>query len=359
MAGTERMTLINMHHSVDILILESEPKAADIICELLPRDFSPRIVSSVQEAEAELDNRLPDLFLCADDLPEESGLMFLARTRGKWTTLRRILMAPDPDGELFFSALREVPLLSYISKPLEKREFHRILRHALWESDPDTHPVEARKDPAVSREHLHKSLGEMAPLQLSPMVPSTDVVIIEADPHAAARLTSLLPWGFRHHIASTVEEAETLLDANPPHLILCADDLPTESGLMFLARTKEKWPTTKRLLMVPNPDSEFFFYATQQVSFLSYLSKPVRKIELLHVLRHVLHDNFSEEENLSFPEEEPPPPEGSILKGVAGCFVLLLGAALVFLILEVIYQIKCKTGFDVFPNWHLFDFLRL
>ena len=104
------MTLISIQRSVDILILEKDPEAADAICELLPTEFTRRIVPSVEEAEAELDRRLPCLFLCADDLPEESGLMFLARTRGKWGNLRRILMVADPAGEPFFSTMMKAVL---------------------------------------------------------------------------------------------------------------------------------------------------------------------------------------------------------------------------------------------------------
>ena len=89
---------------VRILILEVDSETSFLISTLLPKEYRQTCVTTVEEAEAILDEGLPDLFICADDLPVESGLMFLARTREKWPQLRRLLMMPDPDGDLYFHA---------------------------------------------------------------------------------------------------------------------------------------------------------------------------------------------------------------------------------------------------------------
>jgi DNA-binding response OmpR family regulator len=127
-------------------------------------------------------------------------------------------------------------------------------------------------------------------------IKGVDILIVEPDAEAAKILPLLLPWGFRHRIVSTLQEAEAILDSNPPSLLMCADDLEQESGLMFFSRTQGKWNETKRILMVPSPDGEFFFIAMREVPPLYYLSKPVEKKDLLHVIRRALHEVSPQEE---------------------------------------------------------------
>jgi DNA-binding response OmpR family regulator len=335
--------------SVHVLILESNPLAASAAVNLLPREFTHRIVLSVDEAESQLDRQTPDLLLCADDLPEESGLMFLARTRHKWENMKRILMVPDPDGELFFDALREVPCLSFMSKPLEKRGFLRVIHHALWESAPDSGDEEVFPSGPDSIESRSEDLPTV--------IKSTDILILEADQSAAARLVTLLPWGFRHLTVTSIEAAESQLDRQTPDLLLCADDLPEESGLMFLARTRHKWENVKRILMVPDPDGDFFFQVSHEVPQLLYLRKPVSKPELLHLLRRGLHDSSFDEEGEPLLEEVTPLSSRGVLSLMTGTFALLIAGAFVFGVLALIYELKCRLG-DFLPEWPMTNFLQ-
>ena len=333
-----------LDNPVEILILETDDETSALIASLLPKEYKRRFVTTVEEAEALLDEGLPDLFICADDLPVESGLMFLARTREKWPQLRRLLMMPDPDGDLYFHALREVPLLSYLSKPLEKRAFNRAVRHALWEN----RTGEIQVGSTASR--YAPSQEEAAPGE-PPIIATTEVVIMEVDPVAASRLIALLPWGFRHRVAQTVAAAEVLLDAQPTDILLCSDDLPEESGLMFLARTRGRWTTTKRILLVTDPDAEFFFHASRELPRLLYLAKPVKKPELLHVLRHGMHDlltDYDEEEASA--ESTSPAVSSTLVRVLFAALVLLIAAFLVIGVLFIIYQLKCHFGPDIFPG---------
>jgi DNA-binding response OmpR family regulator len=337
-----------MDRPVSLLILERDEEVLAFISAQLPRDFDLRIASTVEEAEALLDEKQPDLLLCADDLPVETGLMFLARTCQKWPALPRVLMMPDPDGDLFFMALREVPQLSYLSKPLEKRAFHRAIRHALWESPSDEDQPAAVSDPGEG-----KSPDQEAPAPSSPAI-----VIVESNPDAAARLIAMLPWGFRHHLVFSPEQAEAFLDHDPAAMLLCADDLEQESGLMFLARTQGKWPETKRILMLSDPDPEFFFHVSRDLPGFSYLAKPVRKSELLHLLRHGLHDVYTEET-----DDNPPPKTSSqlppeIFRLMAWMIALVVGGLAVAGLCYAFYSIKCNLRHEMIPGVHAPDFLE-
>ena len=331
-----------MDHPVHIVILERDEKTVAFIAAQLPKEYDCRYVATTAAAETLIDARVPDLFLCADDLTDESGLMFLARTRDKWMNLRRILMVPDPDGDLFFTALKEIPGLSYISKPLEKRAFHRIIRHVLWEPMADEDEKSSITGSSLISAHQESD----------PVLTATSVILLETNPSEAARLITFLPWGFRHKVATNPAQAEALLDADPTDLFLCADDLTDESGLMFIARTRHKWPTTKRILMVPDPDPEFFFHASRELPVLSYLEKPVKKQELLHILRHGLATNQELEDQEGFPAEAEDVTQLSrqFIRYGTWAILILLGAVVVFVVLMLIYDFKCKYGTELFPN---------
>lgn len=325
--------------SLRVLVLERDEATAAYIAAQLPESFDCKFVTTTAEAEALIDSHLPDLFFCADDLVEESGLMFLARTHKEGATTQRILMVPDPDGELFFTALREIPNLSYLSKPLDQRIFHRLIRHLLWE------PVSnENKEPTLS------DAAEVSALEDPPVITSTSVVLLETNPAEAVRLIALLPWGFRHKLAVTTEQAENYLNAEPTDLFLCSDNLPAESGLMFLARTQKEWPTTKRILMVLEPDAEFFFQASREMPLLNYLNKPVEKPELMHILRKGMRD-------LPFADLDEPPkdePDQALNKEFlrigTWALLILIAAAIAGAALALVYEMKCRFGLELFSN---------
>ena len=129
----------------------------------------------------------------------------------------------------------------------------------------------------------------------SDQIKAIDILIVEPDAEAAKALSLILPWECRCDIVHTLQEAESILDSRSPSLLICADDLPTESGLMFFSRTRGKWSETRRILMVPAPEGEFFFLAMREFPPLYYVHKPVEKRELLHVMRHALHDVFQQD----------------------------------------------------------------
>lgn len=130
-AITQAPIKLMSEQQVDILVLEPDPAEAAAIAAALPARVSRIFLSTVAEVEAFLENQQPRLFLCADDLPDEPGLMFLTRTEQRWPGMKRVLMAPDLDGELFFHAMREVKIFSYLNKPVDRGELIRTVHHAV------------------------------------------------------------------------------------------------------------------------------------------------------------------------------------------------------------------------------------
>ena len=188
-----------------------------------------------------------------------------------------------------------------------------------------------------------------------------DILILEPDPAAAAELVRGLPARLKYRVVITPSEAEAFLDEFGPRLFLCADDLPDEPGLMFLARTEKRWPSTKRVLMAPDLDGELFFHAMSEVTIFSYLNKPVDRGELIRTIHHAVldRDRFVATE----PESRAHAPEPASWVRILLLTVLaVLAAALVLLVLVTVffmlYRAKSVAGIDLFPETHLSDLFR-
>jgi DNA-binding NtrC family response regulator len=189
-----------------------------------------------------------------------------------------------------------------------------------------------------------------------------DVLVFEPDPAAAEAIAAALPSRISRVFLNTVEEVEEFLESRQPRLFLCADDLPGETGLMFLARTEERWPGMKRVLMAPDLDGELFFHAMREVKIFSYLSKPVDRGELIRTVHHAILGRGGEAVGGQDTAREGPSEMASWLRAlVLGAAVILGGivvlAALLFAF-GALYEAKSLAGIDVFPTWHLADLFR-
>jgi len=191
---------------------------------------------------------------------------------------------------------------------------------------------------------------------------TVDILILEPDTAAAEALARALPVRVHHAFVNSIPETEDFMNRSQPRLFLCADDLPGETGLMFLARTEQSWPGMKRVLMAPDLDGELFFHAMREVKIFSYLNKPVDRGELIRTIHHALRDG----------NRDSPPPEDEKSRDAAAMppwlRMLLVGAAIflgsatvivIFLCLfGALYEAKSLAGIDIFPDWHLSDLFR-
>ena len=189
-----------------------------------------------------------------------------------------------------------------------------------------------------------------------------DVLILEPDAAAAAAIAAALPTRVPHAFVSSIPEAEDFMNRNQPQLFLCADDLPGETGLMFLARTEQNWPGMKRVLMAPDLDGELFFHAMREVKIFSYLNKPVNRGELIRTIHHAVlgrREGAGENQDRGGSgSSEMAPWLRIFLVATAiaiGGFLVL--AALLFAF-GALYEAKSLAGIDIFPDWHLVDLLR-
>jgi len=186
------------------------------------------------------------------------------------------------------------------------------------------------------------------------------ILILEPDAAAAAAIASALPARVGSVFLNSLAEVEEFLETSQPQLFLCADDLPGETGLMFLSRTGQRWPGMQRVLMAPDLDGELFFHVMREVKVFSYLNKPVDRGELIRTVHHAVRARRTgaesrEDGSRGKTSEHLAPALRMILVASAAVLggTLVLGA-LIF-VFGVLYEVKSAAGIDIFPDWHLTD----
>lgn len=117
-----------------VLVIDHEREAFDALAH--PFADKARIIhtSSIAEAEEILHAHAIRVLICRDDLPEETGIMFLARHRDIPTWQRRILMCPALDSELAVFMINEAQVFRCVTLPLEPALLVQSVEVALEES---------------------------------------------------------------------------------------------------------------------------------------------------------------------------------------------------------------------------------
>lgn len=193
-----------------------------------------------------------------------------------------------------------------------------------------------------------------------------DIIVVETDPDASGRLTGSFPKGTRFEVVLSTAHAEALLQERTAKVLICADDLTEESGLMFLARTADAWPGMQRILLAPALDPELFFHAMKEVRLFHYLNKPVDPAEVARVVRRSLRDSgapqVAEPAILPAPAMDEGAGTSEEKSGLAGGFLIGLLASIALAALIIIpltlYLLKSIAGVDFFPDSHLSDWFR-
>lgn len=191
---------------------------------------------------------------------------------------------------------------------------------------------------------------------------TVDILILEPDADAAAAIAAGLPARITRVFFQSIGEAEEFLARAEARLFLCADDLPGETGLMFLARTEQNWPGMKRVLMAPDLDGELFFHAMREVKIFSYLNKPVERGELIRTVHHAVLDRGGGDGESPGVRRAGPTEIAPWLRMLLVGTAIVLGGAVVLAVLlfvfSALYEAKSLAGIDVFPDWHLVDLFR-
>lgn len=117
--------------AVDVLVLDPDPAATALIRSIFGKTLKIESRKNAEEGGVFLADSKVRVLVCADDLPDLPGLMYLAQTQDRWPSMQRILMANDLDAGLLLHAMREVSIFHYLPKPLDPDATRHLIEHAL------------------------------------------------------------------------------------------------------------------------------------------------------------------------------------------------------------------------------------
>ncbi len=174
---------------------------------------------------------------------------------------------------------------------------------------------------------------------------------------------------------TTVVEAELAMIRKPADVLICRDDLPHETGLMFLTRYRESLPWQKRILLCPTIDGDLAMTLINETHLFRCLAFPIEPGLLVQAVEAALHDAAhvkdlfaSRDENRQLRQQLADARQAKPTTFLAGLralprvltlAVLTCGAifALGIITLLALYLAKSVLGIDLFPDAHLRDAL--
>ncbi|KEA65677.1 Hydrogenase transcriptional regulatory protein HoxA [Marinobacterium lacunae] len=116
--------------------------------------------------------------------------------------------------------------------------------------------------------------------------PRATVLCVDDEIRSLETLERTLDEEFDVLTASSAEQAMALLEEYPVHAVLCDQRMPDETGVEFLARVRERWPQTARLILSGYTDSEDIIRGLNEAGIFQYLTKPWHPDHLLLTLRN-------------------------------------------------------------------------
>jgi diguanylate cyclase (GGDEF)-like protein len=112
------------------------------------------------------------------------------------------------------------------------------------------------------------------------------VLVVDDEPAVLQTLAPLLAPEYEVLTADCAEAGQELLEGRPVDIVLADQRLPGRSGVQLLEWVRQRHPRTVRLLMSSVADLDEVIAAVNQGYVYSYLLKPWRTDDLLHVLRN-------------------------------------------------------------------------
>lgn len=100
------------------------------------------------------------------------------------------------------------------------------------------------------------------------------------------------PRGFRTILASDGDEALTILDREPVHLLLLDMHMPRCSGLDLIRQVRQVRPTPPWILLSAALD-DTIVQAALEASACSVLAKPIRFAEITSIVADVMRSRYN------------------------------------------------------------------
>ncbi len=209
------------------------------------------------------------------------------------------------------------------------------------------------------------------------------VLVVDDEASIVRVLQHILQKDYEVYTASSVPEAELVLEATPVKVLVCDNYMQGENGLSFLTRCSNSYPGIQRILLTGFTEPEMFLAAINDGHIFRYLVKPILPNVLRETVAEALveHQKQAELATISRDYEGLKDQMSGVSGGVRRLrnrlkqslglvvrFLMTLAVVVaIFLVvvavfggvtLAALYVLKSTLGIDVFKNLHLDDLLK-
>ncbi len=112
------------------------------------------------------------------------------------------------------------------------------------------------------------------------------VLLVDDEVRSLETLSRTLDEEFDVLSTTSVAEAERLLEENRVQVILCDQRMPDCTGVEFLARVRERWPRTWRIIISGYSEAEDIIQGINEGGIYQYITKPWHPQQLLSTVRN-------------------------------------------------------------------------
>ncbi|OAN50753.1 sigma-54-dependent Fis family transcriptional regulator [Paramagnetospirillum marisnigri] len=114
------------------------------------------------------------------------------------------------------------------------------------------------------------------------------ILVVDDERQSQEALRRVLSDEFQVLTASTAEEAETLLEQEMVHAILCDQRMPGVQGVEFLKTVRARWPDPVRMIISGYSDAEDIIAGVNEAGIYQYITKPWEPDALVQTLHGAL-----------------------------------------------------------------------
>lgn len=120
---------------------------------------------------------------------------------------------------------------------------------------------------------------------MTPAPPKRPILVVDDEPEMLFSLKGLLRQEFEVFTAGSAAEGAEILQKHVIHLVMTDQRMPQVTGVEFLSRIKNEYPTAMRLIFTGYADIKAVIDAINQGNVFRYITKPWDPEELIEALR--------------------------------------------------------------------------
>jgi two-component system response regulator HupR/HoxA len=114
------------------------------------------------------------------------------------------------------------------------------------------------------------------------------ILVVDDEKQSQEALRRVLSDEFRVLTASNASEAESVLETENVHAILCDQRMPGTQGVDFLRAVRDRWPDPVRMIISGYTASEDIIAGINEAGIYQYITKPWEPDELVRTIKEAL-----------------------------------------------------------------------